>query len=172
MASAAAGADTATGIAPPVTRRHEPLRTPPPVALPSSWVPGAPDAAFDTDAMNRDSGVTAPNDVCGSPAAGDQRRCLLSAIDRNDVALDAVYRRLIAALRRQANVSPGDPDPESVIALRRAENQWLGDRDRACRSVGTAPLYARDRAQCFADQSAARTRELQQRADALGGALQ
>ncbi|HEY5062023.1 MAG TPA: lysozyme inhibitor LprI family protein [Gemmatimonadaceae bacterium] len=171
-ASAPGNMDTVTPIAPPATRRHEPLRTPPPVTLPSSWVPGAPDAAIDTEAVKRDSGVDAQNDVCGSPAATDQHRCLLNAIDRNDVALDAVYRRLIGALRRQANVSPDDPDPESVIALRRAENQWLDDRDRACRSVGTAPLYARDRAQCFAAQSARRTSDLQQRADALGsGAL-
>jgi uncharacterized protein YecT (DUF1311 family) len=173
ITSASGSVDTGTMMAPPDTRRHEPLHTPPPVTLPSSWVPGAPDAAIDSEGVKRDSGANAPNDVCGSPAATDQHRCLLNAIDRNDVALDAVYRRLIAALRSQANVSPDDPDPESVIALRRAENQWLDDRDRACRGVGTAPLYARDRAQCFADQSARRTRELQQRTDALsGGALQ
>ena len=169
ITSASGAAGTVTGIAPPDARRHEPLRTPPPVTLPSSWVPGAPDAAIDTQGVKRDSGENAQNDVCGSSAAADQHRCLVNAIDRNDVALDAAYRRLIGALRRQANVSPGDQDPGSVIALRRAENQWLDDRDRACRSVGSAPLYARDRAQCFADQSGKRTGDLQQRANALGG---
>jgi uncharacterized protein YecT (DUF1311 family) len=72
-----------------------------------------------------------------------------------------VYQRLIAALRRQAAVADSGADPASVMQLRSAQREWLDRRDQRCRSVGQPPLYARERAQCFADQTSQRVRELQ-----------
>ena len=100
-------------------------------------------------------------DSCDSAGADGQYSCLMSAIEQNDRTLNATYRRLIAALRRQAGVQDGDPDPESVTELRAVEARWVDARDEACRGIGEEPLYARVRAQCFAEQSARRTRELQ-----------
>jgi uncharacterized protein YecT (DUF1311 family) len=102
------------------------------------------------------------DDVCSSPTASDQHTCLMNAIDRNDAELNRVYRQLIAALRRQANVEQGGDDPETVTKLRDAQREWIDSRDAACRDVGDDPLYARARAACFAEQSAKRTRELRQ----------
>ena len=159
-------------IAPPTTRRHEPLHTPPPYVFPSPSAPASADTAANVVVPHRDSSGTSANtaatsDACRSPTAADQHRCLMNAIDRNDVALNSTYHALITALRRQANVASNDPDPDAVTRLRNAQRQWLDVRDQICRSVGTGPLYALDRAQCFADQSAKRTRELQQQADAI-----
>ena len=154
-------------IAPPDTRRHEPLHAPPRVLLPSASVPGTRDVGIPADGTQPDNNAAANGDACSSPAASEQHRCLMSEIDRNDGQLNVVYRQLIGALRRQANTASGDPEPESVTSLRQSQRQWVDTRDHACRNVGTAPLYARDRAQCFADQSAKRAREMQQRLDAV-----
>jgi uncharacterized protein YecT (DUF1311 family) len=155
---------TMSPITPPDTRRHEPARSiPPRVAMPAPSTGSPTNSASDTAAAVR------PTDVCDSPSGSDQQQCLLSAIQRNDVGLNDVYHRLIAALRRQANVADGDPDPQSVVDLRNAESKWVDDRDAACRGTGDGPLYARARAQCFADQSARRLRELQQMLDAIPG---
>jgi uncharacterized protein YecT (DUF1311 family) len=75
--------------------------------------------------------------------------------------LKTVYAKLISALRRQAGTAADDPDPETVEQLRTAQRAWIDERDAACREVGTAPLYARERSSCFAQESANRTRELQ-----------
>ena len=91
----------------------------------------------------------------------------MTAIDRNDRELNSVYARLIAALRRQANVTASDPDPDAVDDLRAAQRKWVEDRDVACRQVGERPLYARERSSCFAQQSANRTRELQRMLEAV-----
>jgi uncharacterized protein YecT (DUF1311 family) len=99
--------------------------------------------------------------------SADQRACLASAIRDNDVALNETYRRVVVALRRQANVSDDAPDPPAVEQLRRTEQSWLEWRDSVCRGVGGAPLYARARAQCFAQESARRARVLQQKLDSL-----
>jgi len=157
-------------LAPPDTRRHEPPKTPPRYTLPG------PDSTRDSvvhDTLGRDSVIrrnvprdtvaptaATPADVCSTPGDASQRACLASAIERGDAELNSVYQRLIAALRRQAAVADSDSDPASVTQLRSAEREWLDRRDQACRSVGQPPLYARDRAQCFADQTAQRVREL------------
>ena len=144
-------------IVPPETRRNEPLKTTEPVLK----VPVTPPPA--------DSATAKPpaGDVCASPEAADQHSCLMNAIDRNDVQLNRVYRQLIGALRKQANVGEEDPDPDVVTDLREAQRKWVDERDAACRDVGEGPLYARTRAECFAQQSAKRTRELQRRLDAI-----
>ena len=151
-------------IAPPTTRRPEPgIQNPPIVSLP----PTARDSARpDTARGGRDT-TTSSGDPCDSPAAGDQRACLASAIRDNDATLNDVYRKVIAGLRREANASENDPDPASVEQLRRTEQSWLEWRDAACRNAGERPLYARARAACFAAESARRTRVLQQKLDSL-----
>jgi uncharacterized protein YecT (DUF1311 family)/serine/threonine protein kinase len=164
----------ASPIVPPETRRHEPPRTPPAtrITLPT-------DSGRDsTHASMRDTsmpGVSAPRrdssastgDACSTPLDDSQRACLSSAIERNDAPLNDVYQRLIAGLRRQAAVADTEPDPPSVQQLRAAQREWLDRRDQTCRSVGQPPLYARERAQCFADQTAQRVRELQQQLASL-----
>lgn len=146
-----------TPLAPPTQRRPEPTRpvTPPVIIPPSSATP--PDT----------TGAVSTGDVCDSPVSADQQRCLMASVARNDHALNDVYQQLISALRRQANVQPGDPDPQSVESLRGEQRRWLEDRDAQCHEVGSGALYARDRAACFADHTDARVRELQQRIDAL-----
>jgi uncharacterized protein YecT (DUF1311 family) len=84
----------------------------------------------------------------------------MEAIDRNDRELNGVYGRLIAALRQDAEVAASDPEPPSVARLRVSQRKWVDWRDVACRGVGSGPLYARARSQCFADQSAQRMQEL------------
>lgn len=139
-------------FAPPAERRHEPGRpTTPPLTMPN------PRPASDTAAA----------DACSSPAPSDQRGCLKSEIQRSDAPLNRVYKELIAALRVQAGADEGAADPASVTQLREAQTKWLGDRDTACSDVGTGPLYAKARAQCYADQSAKRTRELQDMLDEI-----
>jgi len=103
--------------------------------------------------------------ACGSPTPADQRTCLIAAIERNDVDMNAAYTKLIRALRRQSSAPAGDP--ESVTKLRRSQRKWSDARDVVCRKVGSGPLYARERATCFAQQSADRARELQRMLDAV-----
>ncbi|MDB4877645.1 MAG: protein kinase [Gemmatimonadetes bacterium] len=147
-----------SGFTPPETRRHEPPRTAPVLTMP---IPA------DSTRIDTSVAASAPADVCSSPSASDQRRCLSNSIDRNDAELNGVYQRLIAAMRRQANVTGDDPDPDAVERLRSTQRRWLDDRDQACHTVGSGALWARDRAQCFADQSAKRARDLQQMLDAV-----
>jgi len=162
-----------SGLIAPPARRPEPLvQNPPIVSLPRSSPTDSarPDSArVDTArrASRDTTQATATGDVCDSPSASDQRACLSAAIRENDIALNDAYRKVIAALRRQANASDNDPDPQSVDQLRRTEQSWLEWRDATCRSAGSAPLYARERAACFAHESARRTRVLQQKLDSL-----
>jgi uncharacterized protein YecT (DUF1311 family) len=135
-------------LAPPSQRRHEPAQTPKPLlSMPSTR--GANDSASGTDA-------------CDSPTPADQKSCLRGAIQSGDGAMNRTYRDLIAALRVQAGVSASDPDPESVTQARDAQAKWLNDRDVACSGVGVGPLYAKTRAECYADQAGQRTRELRE----------
>ena len=145
-------------VAAPVTRRSEPLRpATPPLTMPDSASPPPP----------RPDSAARNVDVCDSPDSSDQHRCLMNAIDRNDVGLNGVYQRLITALRRQAGVQPDDPEPATVETLRGAQRRWVEQRDVECRSAGTGLLYARERAACFADQSEKRKRDLQDQLDAI-----
>ena len=137
---------------PPATRNGARPATPRPMAVPASSAKSA--NGLDSRA-------------CRSPAAADQRTCLTSAIERNDQDMNAVYSKLIGALRRQSSAAAVDPDPESVAKLRRSQRKWLNDRDTACRQIGAPPLYARERSSCFAQQSANRARELLRMLDAV-----
>lgn len=71
--------------------------------------------------------------ACDSPAAADQRSCLLSLLARYDVGLNTAYRGVIQRMRREAGVSPGAPDPAAVRALRAEQRSWLVYRDQECR---------------------------------------
>jgi len=153
----------ASAIAPPLMRRHDPTRASPPAGT----LPAASPSVADSTRPSRDSGSTNPGDACSSPAAADQRSCLTNAVERADRDLNATYQRLIAALRRQANAQPDDPDPATVGDLRATQRKWLESRDAACHDVGTAPFFAQARGACYADQSAQRTRDLQQMLDTL-----
>jgi uncharacterized protein YecT (DUF1311 family)/serine/threonine protein kinase len=151
---------------PPVTRRSEPPRGMARSKLPDPVAP--PRDTTTLPAVNRPDSVAPPvvtttpsADGCDSP--DDQQRCLMAAIERNDRELNSAYQRLIAALRRQAGVGSMDADPASVDALSEAQRHWITTRDSACRNVGSGPLWAKVRADCFAGQSARRTEELNRR---------
>jgi uncharacterized protein YecT (DUF1311 family) len=147
-------------LSPPGQRRSEP-----PVTANRPTI--APQTR-DTSALASDSGrVRTTAEVCASTETGDQRTCLGQLIKENDVELNAVFRRLLTAMRRKANIADQDPEPQSIIDLREAEKKWVEDRDVACRGVGAGPLYARTRAACYAGQSARRTRELRQMLDSM-----
>jgi uncharacterized protein YecT (DUF1311 family) len=155
---------------PPVTRRTEPPGPTAPSRLPDLVTPAPRDTA--RPVVNPPDTVTPPvvtvvppkpADVCDSPDSGDQQKCLMSAIERNDRELNSAYQRLIAALRRQAGIEPSDPDPASVDELREAQRRWIDSRDAACRDAGSGPLFARARGECFAGQSSRRANELLER---------
>jgi uncharacterized protein YecT (DUF1311 family) len=130
-----------------------------PTPMMSPMMPGASPPAEQPPAAPPAGGA-----ACSSPASSDQHACLMSAILDHDRELNAVYRQLIAALQRQAG---GDSNPSAVRSLRAEEQRWIEERDRACRSVGSEPFYARDRAACFAEQSDRRTLELRQMLGAI-----
>jgi uncharacterized protein YecT (DUF1311 family) len=139
-------------LAPPDQRRHEPgTSTTPAVTMPNA----------------RSAADSAAGDVCASSVAADQRSCLKSAIQRGDAPVSRVYKQLIAALRAQAGAEEGDPDPASVMEVREAQTKWLDDRDTACAQVGAGTMYAKVRAQCYADRAAKRVKELQELMDEI-----
>ncbi|MDB4884127.1 MAG: protein kinase [Gemmatimonadetes bacterium] len=100
---------------------------------------------------------------CASPAMADQRRCLMSYLARSDVALDRNYLALITALKREAGTSSGGAEPATVMRLRTAQRNWVVFRDDACRKRNEGkegPLWAPTRAQCLAEYSGQRAKEL------------
>ena len=110
--------------------------------------------------------------ACDSPAAADQRRCLMSMLDRSDVGLDRTYQSLIAALDRQAGIRAGDPAPAAVSQLRAAQRAWLVYRDTECRRRNRGkegPLWAPVRARCLGEFSRDREQELAVARARLGG---
>jgi uncharacterized protein YecT (DUF1311 family) len=104
-----------------------------------------------------------PSDPCLSPAAADQRRCLMTRLARSDVGLDRTYRALIADLKRDAGTAAGAPEPQSVRELRQAQRAWLVYRDTECRRRNgdkEGALWAAVRAECLGEFSGVREAEL------------
>ncbi len=100
---------------------------------------------------------------CTSTASGDQRACLMAAIDQADAPLNGEYQALIAELRRRAG---GAREPPPVTALRVEQRAWLQARDRQCRAAlagREGRLWGAARAPCFAALSDRRTAELRGR---------
>ena len=150
-------------------RLHEPERPlVPPVRMP-------PPGSGSADTTSNTSTTTPPvpsttsgsTDLCASPAQSDQESCATAAKSRGDADVSAALDRVIAALRRQVNAAPGDPDPASVTRLRQAQESWRSDREAFCRDAGLAPLFGRERGRCYSDRAAQRSRELQQMLDSL-----
>jgi uncharacterized protein YecT (DUF1311 family) len=152
IANAARAAAVARG------RLHEPERP----LVPLLRMP--PPGSGSSDTM---SSASANADVCASPAQSDQQSCATAAKSRGDGDVSAALDRVIAALRRQVNAAPGDPDPASVTRLRQAQESWRSDREAFCRDAGVAPMFGRERGRCYSDRAAARVRELQQMLDTL-----
>jgi len=101
---------------------------------------------------------------CASPARDDQQRCLLGYLAKSDVLLDRYYQALIVRLKSEAGTSANVPEPASVQRLRTAQRAWLVYRDDECRKRTAAqegPLWAPVRAQCLAEYSGLRARELE-----------
>jgi uncharacterized protein YecT (DUF1311 family) len=106
-------------------------------------------------------------DPCGSPIGSDQSQCLSTAIEKADRGMSNMVQRAVDALRREAGVAPGDPDPASVADLRDAQHRWQQDREDACRAAGSGAFYAKERAACYAGRAAQRKAELQRQIDAI-----
>jgi uncharacterized protein YecT (DUF1311 family) len=101
-------------------------------------------------------------DPCGSPVTSDQAQCLATAIGKADAGINGVFQQLVAALRRQAGVAEGDPDPMSVDELRSAQRHWRQEREESCRPVGAgSAFYGRERSACYTDRSATRKADLE-----------
>lgn len=101
---------------------------------------------------------------CASPARDDQQRCLMGYLARSDAQLDRTYQALINNLKSEAGVSSKAPEPASVQRLRVAQRSWLVYRDDECRKrtrPREGPLWAPIRAECLAEYSALRSRELE-----------
>jgi uncharacterized protein YecT (DUF1311 family) len=101
---------------------------------------------------------------CASPARDDQQRCLMGYLARSDAQLDRNYQALIGRLKSEAGVGPKAPEPTSVERLRTAQRSWLVYRDEECRKrtrPREGPLWAPIRAECLAEYSALRSRELE-----------
>lgn len=146
--------------APPSPQNRAPL---PGEARPVESRPVAtrPVAAPSVEAVPRPAAVRlGPSSAtCDSPAAPDQRACLLTLLAQYDVGLNATYRDVIQRMRREAGVVAGEPDPASVQELRSAQRTWLVYRDRECRRRTRSregELWAPVRARCLGQLSTVR----------------
>ena len=100
---------------------------------------------------------------CASPAREDQQRCLSGYLAKSDLVLDRYYQALILRLKSEAGTKAGAPEPPAVGRLRDAQRKWLVYRDDECRKRTRAregPLWAPVRAECLAEYSSLRAREL------------
>lgn len=100
---------------------------------------------------------------CASPAADDQRRCLMGYLARSDAQLDRSYQALITRLKEESGTRAGASDPAVVRRLRATQRNWLTYRDEECRqrlAASEGPLWAPGRAKCLAGYSALREKEL------------
>lgn len=100
---------------------------------------------------------------CASPALDDQRRCLNAYLARSDEQLDRNYDALIRRLKDEVGTSTGGAEPPTVQRLRASQRAWVAYRDEECRkrSIETeGPLWAPVRAECLAQYSSLRAREL------------
>ena len=104
---------------------------------------------------------------CASPARDDQQRCLMGYLAKSDALLDRYYQALILRLKSEAGTKDAAKtsaeEPPSVQRLRTAQRAWLVYRDDECRrrtKSREGPLWAPVRAQCLAEYSALRAREL------------
>ena len=125
-------------------------------------MPGAPVAS---NASSRPApsaeGYIGPS--CASPARDDQQRCLMGYLAKSDALLDRYYQALILRLKSEAGVKSDSEEPPAVQRLRSAQRAWLVYRDDECRRRTKAregPLWAPVRAQCLAEYSSLRAREL------------
>ncbi|MFL5620132.1 MAG: lysozyme inhibitor LprI family protein [Gemmatimonadaceae bacterium] len=100
---------------------------------------------------------------CASPARDDQQRCLLGYLAKSDALLDRYFQALILRLQSEAGARSSTTEPAAVQRLRTAQRAWLAYRDDECRKRSKdreGPLWAPVRAQCLAEYSALRAREL------------
>ena len=135
-------------------------------SLPETTASGATHTAADLASPPGTSAPSAEGYIgpsCASPAADDQQRCLLGYLARSDARLDRSYQSLISRLKTEARTRSNAPEPAVVQRLRTAQRQWLVYRDDECRKrtrPREGPLWAPVRAQCLAEYSTLRAREL------------
>jgi uncharacterized protein YecT (DUF1311 family) len=120
-------------------------------------------AALNTSAAPAPSAEGYIGPSCASPAADDQRRCLMGYLARSDAQLDRSYQALITRLKEESGTRAGANDPAVVRRLRATQRNWLTYRDEECRqrlAASEGPLWAPGRAKCLASYSALREKEL------------
>jgi len=154
----------------PETKRQESPFVPAPAPThsrpvsPTLTLPGTvsliPHDSNNPSSRDSGAGVTMSLDACDLPNPTSQQQCLISEVDRSDRALNNTYERLIGAMRHRSNAQANDVDPSSVDSLRRSQQRWAEARESTCRNVGSGPLFARVRAQCYADIGAKRASDL------------
>ena len=142
-----------------------PVRMPPPGSGSADTAVSASSASTSTPPSS--STTPANGDLCASGVQSDQQSCAAAVKASADRDVSSALDRVVAALRRQVNAAPGDPDPASVTRLRAAQESWRNDREAFCRDAGVAPMFGRERGRCYSDRAAARVRELQQMLDTL-----
>ena len=101
---------------------------------------------------------------CESPAADDQRRCLMEHLATSDVLLDRYAQALLLRLKSEAGTTSSATEPPAVQRLRTAQRAWLKYRDAHCAFMASesegGTLEAVERAACVVETTRARTREL------------
>lgn len=139
-----------------------------PEPIPTRRLPAARDGGSSaTTILEKVPGAALPpvagDAPCASPAAADQRRCLMMHLASSDAGLDRTYQALITELKRQDGAPAGAREPQSVLQLRVAQRAWLVYRDTECRQRNRGKegtLWAPVRAACLAEFSGAREQEL------------
>jgi uncharacterized protein YecT (DUF1311 family) len=97
--------------------------------------------------------AVATGDPCTSAEDADQQACLRGQVMRNDSELNRTYQELRTHLRE---------DSQAVLDLRDRQREWLARRDADCRDrVDRSGAWANAFAQCLAERSSERVRELQ-----------
>jgi uncharacterized protein YecT (DUF1311 family) len=163
----ASGATATADSAKPET--HPPASAPPPSASnsPAERVTRLAETRPLNSTVTDVTKTGGSDDICSSTDAADQRACFRSSLEQGDNDVNGAYKLVIAALRKQANVSDDSPDPASVERVRLSQRRWLELRDATCHLVGTMARYARVRAACYNGQSTRRLQELQAMLDTL-----
>jgi uncharacterized protein YecT (DUF1311 family) len=97
--------------------------------------------------------AVATGDPCESADDADQQACLRGHISRSDSQLNRTYQELTTQMRE---------DSQAVVELRDRQREWLTRRDADCRSrIERSGTWANAYAQCLAERSNERVRELQ-----------
>lgn len=89
--------------------------------------------------------------------AGEAAKGIQTALQQ---CADTELRRQDAMLNRTYKAKMGSLPPTRQATLRRAQRQWIVERDRRCTPRGGGSMAPFEQADCLATQTASRTRWL------------